>query len=211
MSWPTDGAYHHLTISLDTGGAVPLVRLILDFEALAEVDVTGIEPPQGFGLGIGEGFDGLRFSLLGMIAATALTVPLYMLKRVTRTEFAISCAFGGILGFVGSSIAFLIAYMLLAIQHFLEADSVFVSDHIIPVSTTSGAEFLTKDEKSALAEIEARKILRSDSKQFKNLNFENKNTDDVPSHKRGHRHVDILPWRVKLALAALTILMFGVP
>ena len=160
---------------------------------------------------LGEGFDGLRFSLLGMIAATALTVPLYMLKRVTRTEFAISCAFGGILGFVGSSIAFLIAYMLLAIQHFLEADSVFVSDHIIPVSMTSGAEFLTKDEKSALAEIEARKILRSDSKQFKNLNFENKNTDDVPSHKRGHRHVDILPWRVKLALAALTILMFGVP
>jgi len=157
------------------------------------------------------GFDGLRISLLGMITATALTVPLYMLKRVTRTELAISCAFGGILGFVGSSIAFLIAYILLAIQHFLEADSVFVSDHIIPVSTTSGAEFLTKDEKSALAEIEARKILRSDSKQFKNLNFENKYTDDVPSHKSGHRHVDILPWRVKLALAALTILLFGVP
>ncbi len=160
---------------------------------------------------LGEGFDGLRFSLLGMITTTALTLPLYMLKRVTRTELAIACAFGGILGFAGSSMAFLIAFVLLAIQHLLEADSVPVSDNIISVSTTSGAGFLTKDEKSALAEIEARKILRSDSTQFKNLNFENKDTDDVPSHKSGHRHVDILPWRVKLALAALTILLLGVP
>jgi hypothetical protein len=64
VSWPTDGAYHHLTISLDTGGAIPLVRLILDFEAVAEVDVTGIVPPDGFGVKVGEGFDGLIDTVL---------------------------------------------------------------------------------------------------------------------------------------------------
>jgi len=59
VSWPADGAYHHLTLSVDTSGVVPVVRLFLDGEVAAEVDVTGLEPPQGYGVKIAEGFDGL--------------------------------------------------------------------------------------------------------------------------------------------------------
>ncbi len=64
VSWPTDGAYHHLTVSADTSGAGPLVRLIVDFGAVTEVDATGVALPEGGSVKIGEGFDGLIDVLL---------------------------------------------------------------------------------------------------------------------------------------------------
>lgn len=71
-----------------------------------------------------------------------------------------------------------------------------------------GAGLLAFDEKSALVEIEAMKILRKDKKDFAEpIYFED--CVNGKTSAAGAGQANVFPWCAKLALATLAVLMIG--
>jgi hypothetical protein len=158
-----------------------------------------------------EGFSGLSFSLFGAAAATLFTLPLYGLKRIDITELVISCAAGTILGPMGCFTALLIAFILYAVQRLSRANISSVLDRFISSKSISDPGFLIEDEKSALAEIEAKKILRSDCGDPVWPSLPCTCTRDNTGSLEEQRLENILPWRINMALTTLAALMIGFP
>ena len=157
--------------------------------------------------GILSGTDGLIFSLVGAGIALFLTLPLSLLGFVGRTDVIISIALGGTLGAVSFAIAFCIALILLSVQRMLRIESALPCAMGDP--SLYGAGLLALDEKSALVEIEAMRLLRMDRK----VAFGLADVEDFPRAEMEDecaRRMNILPWCAKLAIATLVILMAGI-
>ena len=157
--------------------------------------------------GILSGTDGLVFSLVGAGVALFLTLPLSLLGYVGRTDVIISIALGGTLGAVSFVIVFCIALILVAVQRLLRIESALPCAAGDP--SPYGAGLLALDEKSALVEIEAMRLLRMDRKVAYGL----ATVEDFPRREMRDecaRRMNILPWCAKLAIATLVILMAGI-
>jgi len=172
-------------------------QIVIGFAAL-------IVAPAAFG--IVSGADGVTYSLVGAGAALFLTIPLSLLGFVSRTDVIISIALGGALGAVNYAIVFCIATAMLSIQRMLRIEnalSIAVND-----SSPYGAGLLAFDEKSALVEIEAMRMLRMDRKDSAGPT----RTEVYESREPGRESAGpfrIMPWCAKLAVATLVVLMIG--
>lgn len=152
------------------------------------------------------GADGLIYSLVGAGVALFLTLPLSLLGFVARTDVIISIALGSSLGAVNYAIVFCIATALLSVQRMLRIESALPRAASDP--SPYGAGLLAFDEKSALVEIEAMRMLRMDRKDWTGLIH----AEDFPGAGPADEHArpaNILPWCAKLAVATLVILMTG--
>jgi hypothetical protein len=128
------------------------------------------------------------------------------LPQLTASQAARTVWYTRSLGAVNYAIVFCIATALLSIQRLLRIESALpraVSD-----PSPYGAGLLAFDEKSALVEIEALRILRMDRKDWAGPSH----AEDLPDREPAdvlERRVNILPWCAKLAVATLVILMAG--
>jgi hypothetical protein len=158
--------------------------------------------------GITNGTDGLIYSLAGAGAALFLTIPLLLLGYVSRNDVIVSIALGGALGAVQYAIAFCIATAFLSIQKAFRIESQLRDTDAPSDASPHCAGLLAFDEKSALVEIEAMRILRRDGKEVAGVLC-------TASYPNGALSGDtatkgsVLPWCAKLAVATLVVLMIG--
>jgi hypothetical protein len=75
-------------------------------------------------------------------------------------------------------------------------------------ASPDGAELVALDEKSALVEIEAMRILRMDGKDVAGALCAAGNPEGASSGEAG-TYGSLLPWSAKLAVATLVVLMIG--
>ena len=159
----------------------------------------------------GGGSAGILNTLYGMAVALVAALPLFGMRRISRAELFVSLALGSMLGFACSSMVFLVAYLFLAIQAALRADFVLIQEGMVETAPRCDADLLLLDEKSALAEIEAYKILRSEGFDFKRHYLLPARLNDLSAVSPSRRYVNILPWPAKLAFGTLAVLMYGFP
>lgn len=157
------------------------------------------------------GLPGLGYSLAGVAVAFLASYPLFKIHRVSRSELFLSLALGSILGFACSAMVFLIAYLFLSVQAMLRADYILVTEGILGTASRCEADMFIMDEKSALAEIEAMKIMKSEGFDYKKHYLLAAHHGDLSSISPDQRYVNILPWPAKLALGTLAVLMYGLP
>jgi hypothetical protein len=162
--------------------------------------------PAAFG--IIDGADGFIYSLVGASAALLLTIPLLLLGVISRNDVIISVALGGILGAFQYAIAFCIATAFLSIQRMFGIESSIARATAVSDASPHGSGLLAFDEKSALVEIEAMKMLRVDRGDIPeplyamNVSINNWSGEEAA-------HASALPWCAKLAVATLVVLMMG--
>ncbi len=154
------------------------------------------------------GIDGVVYSLAGVGAALILTMPLTFLRLLSRNELIVSLALGCTMGAVQYTIAFCIATAFLAVQKLLNVES--AAEPSAPVSPEAGcgSDLLALDERSALVEIEALKILHKDMNEITEAELM-ENWAAQPREARGFARARFLPWCAKMALATLTVLMLA--
>jgi len=175
------------------------------FQLLMAIVVLVVAPTA---MGIIDGADGLIYSLAGAAAALLLTAPLSIFKLVSRTDVIISVALGGILGAVQYAIVFGVATAFLSVQRIFRVDGSIAAAGGMAALSPYGAGLLAFDEKSALVEIEAMKILRKDKKDFAEpIYFED--CVNGRTSAAGAGQANVFPWCAKLALATLAVLMIG--
>ena len=159
------------------------------------------------------GFSGFALALTGAGTAFMLTYGLYHIKHITETELLISVTAGAFLGPAGFAIAYVVAFLMFAFQYIMRAEVVPTAHYFIDTLSSRGTNLLSRDERSALAEIEAQKMLRKDDLDFMNLKRQNYNRS--PEHGGDCFGAPcswpLFPWRAKLAFAVLTVLMIGLP
>jgi hypothetical protein len=157
------------------------------------------------------GSEGVLYALSGVAVAILASLPLLRMKRISRAELFVSIALGSMLGLACSSMVFLVAYLFLAVQAALRADFVLIQEGMVETTPRCDADLLLLDEKSALAEIEAYKILRSEGFDFKKHYLLPARLNDLSAVSPSQRYVNILPWPAKLAFGTLAVLMYGFP
>jgi hypothetical protein len=160
---------------------------------------------------IGGGFAGFLYALSGSGVALLASFPLLRMRRISKAELLVSLALGSMLGFACSAMVFLIAYLFLSVQAMLRADFVLIQEGMVETSPRYDTDLLLLDEKSALAEIEAYKILRSEGFDFKKHYMLPARLNDLSAISPSQRYVNILPWPAKLAFGTLAVLMYGFP
>ena len=158
--------------------------------------------------GIANGTDGLIYSLAGAGAALFLMIPLLLLGYVSRNDVIVSVALGGALGAVQYAIAFCIATAFLSIQRMFRIGARSRDTEAMTDASPYGAELLAFDEKSALVEIEAMRILRRDGKDVAGSLCADGYPAGASSGEAG-TYGSLLPWSAKLAVATLVVLMIG--
>ena len=159
----------------------------------------------------GTGWAGLLYALSGSAVAFLATFPLLGMRRLSREELHISIALGSMLGLACAAMVFLVAYLFLAVQALLRADFIRIQEGMVEISHRSETDLLLMDEKSALAEIEAYKILRSEGLDFQKHYLLPARLNDLSAISPSQRYVNILPWPAKLAFGTLAVLMYGFP
>jgi len=177
------------------------------FQILVAVAALVIAPTA---MGVFDGLDGLIYSLAGAAAALLLTAPLASFKFLSRTDVIISVALGGIIGTVQYLFVFAIATALLSLQRLCRVDGSVAAARGMATLSPYGAGLLAFDEKSALVEIEAMRILRREVRDFAEpLRY----IEDCLSGRTsaaGAGRPCAFPWCAKLALATLAVLMIGI-
>lgn len=153
-----------------------------------------------------DGIDGLIFSLAGAGAAFLLSFPLAYLGLVSPADVLVSAALGGFLGAVPFVAAFSIATAFLSIQKLFKIRSSAAES--LSALSPGGAGLLAFDEKSALVEIEALKILRKDAPDMSDTSFVRERLHEE-ALARDAAPAQILPWCAKLAIATFVVLMVG--
>lgn len=175
------------------------------FQLLIAIAALVVAPAA---MGIIDGVDGLIYSLAGAGAALLLTAPLSHFRFVSRTDVVISVALGGILGAVQYAIVFGVATAFLLVQRIFRVDGSLAAAGGMAALSPYGAGLLAFDEKSALVEIEAMKILRKDKKDsVQPIHFED--CVNGRTSAAGAGQANVFPWCAKLALATLAVLMIG--
>jgi hypothetical protein len=133
------------------------------------------------------------------------------MRRISKAELLVSLALGSMLGFACSAMVFLVAYLFLSVQAMLRADFVLIQEGMVETFPRCDADLLLLDEKSALAEIEAYKMLRNEGLDFKKHYLLPARLNDLSAFSPSQRYVNILPWPAKLAFGTLAVLMYGFP
>ena len=157
------------------------------------------------------GAAGLLYALSGAAVAFLASFPLFRMRRLSREELYLSLALGCMLGFACSAMVFLVSYLFLVVQFLLRADFVLIREGMIETAPRYETDPLLMDEKSALAEIEACKILRSEGLDFRKHSMIPARINDLSAISPSQRYVNILPWPAKLAFGTLAALMYGFP
>jgi hypothetical protein len=157
------------------------------------------------------GLSGLGYSLAGVAVAFLASYPLFRIHRISQSELFLSLALGSILGYACSAMVFLIAYLFLSVQAMLRADYILVTEGILDTAFRCEADMFVMDEKSALAEIEAMKIMKSEGFDYEKHYLLGAHHSDLSSISPDQRYINILPWPAKLALGTLAVLMYGMP
>jgi hypothetical protein len=157
------------------------------------------------------GFPGLGHSLSGVAIALLASFPLFRMHRITESELLLSLALGSILGLSGSATVFLIAYLFLSVQTLLRADFILMTGGLLDTRAQCETDSFVMDEKSALAEIEAMKIMKSEGFAYEKHYLLAGHHGDLSSMSPGQRYVNILPWPAKLAIGTLAALLYGLP
>jgi hypothetical protein len=157
------------------------------------------------------GITGFAWCIAGGGTAFILTYGLYRMRRITESELLISLVVGTLLGPAGYAAAFAIASILLIAQHVMRAEVAPATHILFPTPSSQGCRVLCKNEKPSLAEIEAGKILNEDDADLMNPNGQHDRRNQEGYISEGDHDWGLLPWRAKLALAALTVLFIGIP
>ena len=155
-----------------------------------------------------DGTDGLIYSVAGVGLALLLTVPLRFFNVITASELFLSIALGAALGAAQYAAAFCIATAFITIQRFMKLDVPRRADELEAPPPGYGSGLLAADEKSALVEIEALKILHRDSEDFSDAAV----VGSWAANGRGGSAAGasrFMPWSAEIALATLTVLMLG--
>ena len=159
----------------------------------------------------GGGGTGFFYALSGSAVAFLASFPLFKMRRISKAELFVSLSLGSMLGFACSAMVFLVAYLFLSVQAMLRADFVLIQEGMMETSPRCDTDLLLLDEKSALAEIEAYKMLRSEGLDFKKHYLLPARLNDLSAISPSQRYVNILPWPAKLAFGTLAVLMYGFP
>jgi hypothetical protein len=154
------------------------------------------------------GMDGLVFSAAGMAGAIILTMPLVFLRLITWPELAISMALGSTLGAVPYAIAYCIAVAFLVLQKLLNVESADAPGAPVSAAPGFGSDLLALDERSALVEIEALKMLHRDMNEITEAELMESWAAER-REARGFARARFMPWCAKMALATLTVLMLA--
>ena len=157
------------------------------------------------------GLPGLGHSLSGVAIASLAAYPLFRIHRISQSELLLSLALGSILGFACSAMVFFIAYFFLLVQAMLRANYILVSEGILDTASRGETDMFVMDDKSALAEIEAMKIMKSEGLDYEKHYLLAAHHGDLSSISPDQRYINILPWPAKLALGTLAVLMYGMP
>lgn len=151
------------------------------------------------------GIEGLVSSLAGSALALMLTMPLSLLGHISPTDVLVSIALGGALGAVPYSLVFAVATAFLLAQRLLGIEP--QRNPLGAAAPSGSSDLLARDEQSALVEIEAMKILRTDRKEFEALALREGLAGSGPCAPCATAAV--FPWTAKLAVATLAVLMIG--
>ena len=155
------------------------------------------------------GYTGLLFTATGAAIAYLLTLPLERINRISREDLIVSTAIGGVLGAVGYALCFLICLVLFAVQQLIKAETSSLLDWFFTRDSRRNVNIIMQDEKSALAVIEAKKIMSRECEACRNMDMNEIGTCGDSHMHWGQWKNEFLTWREKLALAALTVLMAG--
>lgn len=155
------------------------------------------------------GYTGLLFTATGATIAYLLTLPLERINRISRDDLIVSTAIGGVLGAVGYALCFLICLVLFAVQQLLRAETSSFLDWFFTRGSRRNVNVIMQDEKSALAVIEAKKIMSRECEACRDMDMNEIGTCGDSHMQWGQWKNEFLTWREKLALAALTVLMAG--
>lgn len=155
------------------------------------------------------GYTGLLFTVTGAAIAYLLTMPLERINRISREDLIVSTAIGGVLGAVGYALCFLICLVLFVVQQLIRAETSSFLDSFFTTGSRHNVNIIMQDEKSALAVIEAKKIMSRECEACRNMDMNEIGTSRDSHMLWGQWKNEFLTWREKLALAALTVLMAG--
>jgi len=155
------------------------------------------------------GYAGILFTASGAGIAYLLTLPLERINRISREDLIVSTAIGGVLGAVGYALCFLICLVLFAVQQLMKAEKSSLLDWFFTRGTRRNVNVIMQDEKSALALIEAKKIMSRECEACRGVDLNEIGICGNLHQHRGQWRNDFLTWCEKLALAALTVLMAG--
>jgi hypothetical protein len=141
----------------------------------------------------------------GAALSLILTLPLYKFKRATGEDVITSIVVGSMIGPVAYAAAYTIALALLAVQLVSRAETSLCFDRFYTSGSSSGTNLIMRDEKSALAEIEAKKILNRECEEYRELDIDNIKVRDAFDLWRNK----LMPWCDKMAIAVIAVMMAG--
>lgn len=156
-------------------------------------------------------YHGILFLISGAVAAFIFTFPLYKLRHINNADLIASCTVGGIIGPAGYSTAFLIAFMLFALQHLLKANYSLMSGRFTYFTSFYGPDLANRDDTSVPEESTTGPILYRGRRKVPLIGYSGQNKNKDQEDPDVQQIDNILPWRGKLALATVTSLMIGIP
>jgi hypothetical protein len=152
-----------------------------------------------------EGPDGLLSAGSGTALAFVLTLPLKKFERASFEDIVIACVIGGMIGAVAYALAYAIALAVLGVQLCCRAETSYRFDWFFTSGASAGANVTLRDERSALAEIEAKRILYREYSARRDLNIDHIRTGYLPIQWKNA----FMTWREKTALAVFVVMMAG--
>ncbi len=155
------------------------------------------------------GIGGLLFSLSGIAVASLCLFPLSLWNRLPRSGFVDASAVGTIFGPTGSIAVFAIALILQVVEWLVGGRSTSIRDRFAGYAFSFASSFTTDAQSSPFTAIEAKKVMIDEYRIIDEMGGD--------SFRREHEFLDAppqlnsltLPWRARLALATLSILISG--
>ncbi len=153
--------------------------------------------------GAANGEAGIISSVLGAGIALLLTMLIIRSVDGDRVDTYIAVPIAALIGPFWTIVVFSISIFLALIQRWLGSESELVPQYFFAIDEDA-ATAIDLDERSALAEIEARKLLRTNS--YSGDKQSGSPVGIQPAASAG----SLMPWSFKLIIAAMIVLLYGV-
>ena len=141
-------------------------------------------------------------SIGGAIVAIVISSLSIKLLKLRYDNILFTIPVGALLGEKLTLIVISVAVMLTIIQKILRSELELVPQYIFEL-TTDKSNPLDTDEKSALAEIEAKRLLRSEYVESKPGNY-----SGVGYNSPLQQLAEVMPWGIKISIALLIVLLY---
>lgn len=152
--------------------------------------------------GIENGEDGIISSALAAAMALALTSLIYRTIEKIEEDAYIAMPIAALIGPISTVAVFSISIFFFLMQKILGSESELAPQYFFSADEET-ATALGIDERSALAEIEARKLLRTNG--YSAAKFSDSSAGNIAEEHLSR----VMPWSFKLIIAAMIVLLYG--